>query len=150
METQGARAGTWLVLERLPGSPVGVPVMPRGWEAGEGSRRARTTAPSPEMAEPFCFQLTSHDLEPRGTSTRGLVMHGPPFCLQVQIRHQGRGGLCLPGFCFLDTMFKNVFHGPVSFQEGHQPAWPPAGHSHLLPGSEQGCRPEGHTEGNAV
>lgn len=84
------RAGTRLVLERPPGPPMGVPVMPRGWAAGEGSRRAGTTAPSPETAEPFCFQLTSHDLKPQGTSTRGLVMHGPPFCQQVRIQHQGQ------------------------------------------------------------
>ena len=150
METHEARAGTRLVLERPPGTPVGLLVMPRGWAAGEGSRQARTTASSPETAEPFCFQLTSHDLEPQGTSTHGLVMHGPPFCQQVRIRHQGRGGLCLPGFCFLNTMFKNVFHGPVSFQESHRPAWLPAGHSPQLPWSEQGCWPEGHTEGGAV
>ena len=80
---QGSQPGTRLVLERPPGTPVGLLVIPRGWVAGEGSRQAGTTAPSPETAEPFCFQLTSHDLEPRGTSTHGLVMHGPPFCQQV-------------------------------------------------------------------
>lgn len=70
METHGARAGTWLVLERLPGSPVGVPVMPRGWEAGEGSGGLEPLPLPPEMAEPFCFSAhTSHDLEPQGTST---------------------------------------------------------------------------------
>lgn len=94
------------MLERPPVPPVGVPVTPRNQAAGEGSEQTGTkitvSPPSPETAEPLrpppavsSFQLGSRDPEhwgeciPWGTGTHRLVIHGPPFCVQMGIRHQG-------------------------------------------------------------